>query len=93
MRRCRDEGVDARPAGLPHRFAAARDVARDGAGKAGDYGVPSAFSDGGYRLEIAFGGDRKPRLDNIDAHRVEEARHLQFLLEGHRGARRLFAVP
>ena len=43
-------------------------------------------------LEVAVGGDRKARLDDVDAHLVEELGDLDLLVERHRGAGRLLAV-
>jgi hypothetical protein len=43
-------------------------------------------------LEIAGTGDRKARLDHVDAQRVEQIGDLQFLFEGHGSAWRLLAV-
>ena len=74
------------------RFGATVDILRGRAGKTRDARALHAFRDREDRLEIAFRGHRETSLDNIDAHCVEEARHLQLLLEGHRGSRRLFAV-
>ena len=84
--------MNARAEGRAHRFGATVDILRGRAGKTRDARALHAFGDREDRLEIAFRGHRETSLDNIDAHRVEEARHLQFLLEGHRGAGGLFAV-
>jgi hypothetical protein len=45
--------------------------------------------DGG---EIAFGGDRKAGLDDVDAHGVEELGDFELLFVGHGGAGALLAV-
>ncbi len=45
-----------------------------------------------HRLEVAVRGDREARLDDVDAHLVEERGDLQLLLERHGGAGRLLAV-
>ena len=45
-----------------------------------------------HGLEIALRGDREARLDDVDAHLVEEVGDLQLLLEGHGGAGALLAV-
>ena len=92
QRRGRDEGVDARPGGVLHRFPAAVDVAPAGARQAADGRVLDQLGDLAHRLEIAVGGDREAGLDHVDAHLLEEQRDLDLLLEIHRGARRLLAV-
>ena len=45
--------------------------------------------DGG---EVAVRGDREARLDDVDAHGVEQLGDLDLLLVGHRGAGALLAV-
>ena len=84
--------MDARPARLAHSFAATRDVGFDGAGEAGDDRVPGALGDGGDGLEVALGGDRETRLDNVDAHGVEHLGDLQLVFKIHGRAGRLFAI-
>ena len=66
--------------------------ARDGAREPGDDGVLDAPGDLADRLEIALRGDREARLDDVDAHLVEELGDLELLLEGHGGAGALLAV-
>ena len=91
-RRGGDEGVDARPFRVPHRLAGARDVGGDGAGEPGDDGVLHAPRDLADRLEIALRGDREARLDDVDAHLVEEVGDFQLFLERHGRAGALLAV-
>ena len=92
-RRGGDEGVDARALGDADRLAGAGDVARDGAGEAGDGHVGAgATGDFLHRLEIALTGDREAGLDDVDAHLLQQFGDLELLLEGHRGAGALLAV-
>ena len=92
QRRGADEGVDARPLRVPHRFPAAVDVGEVRARQPADHRVPREPGDLADRLEVALRGDREAGLDDVDPHLVEERRDLQLLLEGHGGARRLLAV-
>src|SRR6185503_11133020 len=71
QRRGRDHGVDAAAPGELHRFGAAVDVLGVGARQTRDDGVLGAPGDLADRLEVAFGGDRKTGLDDVDAHVVE----------------------
>ena len=54
--------------------------------------MPGELGDLRHRLEIAFGGDREARLDDVDAHVVEKLGDLQLFLERHRRAGALLAV-
>ena len=63
-----------------------------GAGQAADHRVPREPGDLAHRLEVAVRGDREARLDDVDAHLVEQRRDLQLLVEAHGGAGRLLAV-
>jgi hypothetical protein len=74
------------------RGAAAVDVGERGARQAGDHRVLGALGDLAHRLEIAVGGDGKARLDDVDAHFVEELGDFELFLERHRGAGALLAV-
>jgi hypothetical protein len=73
-------------------FRAAVDVLGMRPRQAGDHGVLGAPGDFADRLEITLGSDREARLDDIDAHVVEHLGDFELLLEGHGGARALFAV-
>ncbi len=84
--------MDAAAPGEFHRFRAAVDVLRMGAGETGDDGVLGAPADLADRLEIAFGSDGKTGLDDIDAHVVEHLGDFELLLEAHGGAGALLAV-
>jgi len=84
--------VNARTLRAPERFAGAIDILEAGARKSADHGVLYARGDFAHGLEISHRGNRKARLDDVDAHRVEKFRYFDFFLESHGGARRLFAV-
>ena len=58
-----------------------------------DDGVLRVPRDLAHRLEIAFGGDRKAGLDDVDAHFVQQGRDLELFVMGHGRAGALFAVP
>ena len=45
-----------------------------------------------HAVEIAFRGDGEARLDDVDAHLVEELGHFELLVEGHGGAGALLPV-
>src|SRR6185295_6185138 len=47
----------------------------------------------GDRLEIAVGGDRESRLDDVDPELLEDRGDAHLLVEVHRCAGRLLAVP
>ena len=64
----------------------------DRARQPGDGRVLHALGDRGHGLEVALGGDRKSRLDDVDAHPVEAVGDLELLLEGHGRAGALLAV-
>ncbi len=92
QRRGADEGVDTRPAGGFHRLPAAVDIAHLGAREPADHGVFGLFGDRPDGGEIAFGGDREARLDDVHPHLVEHARDFQFFGMGHGGARGLLPI-
>ncbi len=92
QRRGGDEGVDARATRLAQGLGAAVDVFFRGAREAGDGAVFHAPRDLKDAFEIARAGDRKARLDDVDAQRVEQIGDLQFFLQRHGGAGRLLAV-
>src|ERR1700681_4906261 len=84
--------MDATTPGKLHSLRAAVDVLRMRARQAGDHGVLGTPCDLADRLEVAFGGDRKAGLDDVDAHVVEHLGDLELFLEAHGGAGALFAV-
>ena len=63
-----------------------------GARKPADHRVLGALGDLLHGGEIAFGGDRKAGLDDVDAHCVEQLGDFELLLMGHGGAGTLLAV-
>ena len=91
-RRSGQKGVDAPPLRRFDRFGAAVDVLEGGARQPANHRLLGALGDlvdGGV---IAFGGDRKSSLDDVDAHLVEQLGNLELLLMGHGGAGTLLAV-
>ena len=91
-RRGGQEGVDAPPLRRLDRFGAAVDVLERGARQPADHRVFGALGDLMDGGKIAFGGDRKPGLDDVDAHLVEQFGDFELLLMGHGGAGALLAV-
>ena len=92
LRRGADEGVDARGPGVFHRLPAAVDILEVGARQPADRGLLRQFGDLGDGGEIAVGRDGKSRLDDVDAHVVEQRGDLQLFLVAHGRAGRLLAV-
>ena len=91
-RRSGQKGVDAPPLRRFDRFGAAVDVLEGGARQPANHRLLGALGDlvdGGV---IAFGGDRKSSLDDIDTHLVEQLGDFELLLMGHGGAGALLAV-
>ena len=84
--------MDAAAPGEFHRFGAAVDILRVRPRQAGDDRVLGAAGDLADRLEVAFGGDGKAGLDDVDAHVVEHLGDLDLFLERHGGAGALLAV-
>ena len=84
--------MDARAPGILQRFAGAVDILEAGARQAADAGAFDEFGNFLHRPEVARRGNREPRLDDIDAHFIQELGDLQLLLMAHGGARRLLAV-
>jgi hypothetical protein len=74
------------------RLAGAIDVLEAGARQAADDGILHDLRDFRTAFEIAVRGNRKSRLDDVDAHRIEQFGDFQFLFERHGSARRLLAV-
>ncbi len=92
QRRGADEGVDARLAGVFHRLPATVDILVVGAAQPADHGVFRPLGNLAHRVEIAFRGNRKTGLDDIDTHLVEQLGDLELFLVGHGRAGRLLAV-
>ena len=91
-RRGADEGVDAAPLGMAHRFARPVDVLRIAARQAAHDRVLHQLRNLRDGLEIAVRRGREARLDDVDAHRIQQLRDLELLVMGHGGAGRLLAV-
>ena len=91
----RQDDVDALAGGRLQRLGAAQDIGRIGAAEAGDdRAVLDEFlGDRLHALEIAGGGDGEAGLEHIDAQLGQGFGHAQLLLEVHREAGRLLAVP
>ena len=87
-----DECVDAPPPRRPDRLGAALDVHPGRPGKAADDRCAGGLGDLVHRLEVAVRGDGEPRLDDVDAHFLEDLGDAQLLVQVHGGARRLLAV-
>ena len=87
-----DEGMDAAALGVAHGFGAAADVFFIGARQASDGGAFTNAGDGFDGFEIANRGGGEARFDDVDADLVQEAAQLDFIVQGHGCAGRLFAV-
>jgi hypothetical protein len=61
-------------------------------GQAGNHRILRAAGDLAHSLEIAFRGNRKTGLDDVDTHVIQHFGDLELLLEGHGCAGALFAV-
>ena len=84
--------MDAPPLGRLDRLGAAVDVVERGAGEPADDGILGALGDLVDGGEIAFRGDRKAGLDDVDAHLVEQRGDFELFLVRHGGAGALLAV-
>ena len=91
-RRGGDEGVDARACGVLDGLAGAVDVGLAGPRQPAHHRSLELAGDLRHGGKIALRSDRKARLDDVDAHVVEEVGDLQLLLEAHGGAWALLAV-
>src|SRR5262249_24771422 len=91
-RRSGDEGVDAPALGRLDGLGTAVDVLEAGARKAADHGILRALGDLVHGGEVAFRGDREARLDDVDAHGIEELGNLELLFMRHGRAGTLLAV-
>src|SRR5438552_17277293 len=89
--------MDARLVRVLHGLPAPVDIAEAHAGKPANarraVERTDLARDLASRLEVLVGGDRKARLDDIDAQARQLPRHLELLHRVHREARRLPAVP
>jgi hypothetical protein len=87
-----DERMDTRALRVLDGLAGAVDVELARPGEPAHHRPLEPPGDLRHGLEIAFRGDGKARLDDVDAHLVEEVGDLELLLECHGGARALLAV-
>src|ERR687885_2180991 len=93
--RGRDEGVDARFCRVTHSSPGGVDVAAIRARKSADdraIRCSDLFGDRIHSFPVTRRGRRKARLDDIDLEPRQLACYLQFLVAGHRAARRLLPV-
>src|SRR5215467_13871985 len=74
------------------RFGTAVDILELRPRQPADHGLLGAAGNFLDTVEIPLRGDGKARLDDIDAHLVENFGDFELLLEGHGGAGALFAV-
>ena len=81
-----DEGVDAGAFRVAHGLPAAVDVLVVGPREAADRRVPGGPRDVRDSAEVAFGGDRKARFDDVDAHLVQKGGDFELFLVRHGGA-------
>ena len=88
----RDEGVDALLLRGLERLGAAIDVALGGTRQAAHDRFGDLACNQAHGLEIAVRGDREAGFDDIHPHAFEHLGDPQFLVEIHRGARRLLAI-
>ena len=90
--RGRDEGVDARLLGVFDGAVGPVDIAQRRARQPADHRILDDLGDLGHRFEITLRGNGEARLDNVDAHLVQQARDLQLFGQGHGGAGGLFPI-
>src|SRR3954470_5314718 len=88
----RDEGVDARPLGIPDRVPGGVDVLEARAGEPADARAVDLARDRLHRLEVAWRGDREAGLDHVHPEPPELVGDLELLDLVQRDARRLLAV-
>ena len=91
-RRGGDEGVNALLLGGLYRLGAAVDVLEGSTREPADDRVSAALGNLAHGGEVAFRGDGKARLDDVDAHLIEQLGDFELLFMGHGGARALLAV-
>ena len=89
----RDEDVDARTLGVPHRFPRPVDVLEAGARQARDRRPPHTLGDGLDGVEVALARDREARFDDVGAEARQLLGDLELLAHVQRDAGRLLAVP
>ena len=91
-RRGRDKGMDARLGGVLHSLACPVDIGIDGAGKPRHRCALDPLGNLRDSLEVTIRGDREPRLDNVDAHEIQQIGYFELFLERHGRAGRLLAI-
>jgi hypothetical protein len=91
VRRCQKD-VDARSSGDVQRSRRALDVGGDRSGQACNHRPSDLVRDYADAGEVAVRGDGKPRLDDVDAERVQLTREAKLFAGRHAEARRLLAV-
>ena len=91
-RRRGEENVDARVGSILDGFPCAVNVLLRRAGERGDGAVAHRLRDGLDALKVAGGGNCEAGFDNIHLQALQTLRHLDFFLQVHRAAGRLFAV-
>ena len=84
--------MDPAALGMAQRLACPLDILGAGARQPAHHAVLHPAGNLGHRFKVAVRCDREPGLDHIDAHGLEDLRHLDFFIQVHGGARRLFAV-
>ena len=87
-----DEGVDPPARGGRERLARPVDVASTAARKPGNHRPAHLEGHPPHGLGVVLGRNRKPRLDDVHAQRIELPGHAQFLVDRHRETGGLFAV-
>ena len=84
--------MDALALGRLDRLGTTVDVVEGGAREAAHDGILGALGDLVDRGEVAIRGDRESRLDDVDAHLVEQFCDFELFLVRHGRARALLAV-
>ncbi len=89
----RDEGVDPAAAGRRDGPGRAVDVPRGAAGQGGHDRALERLRDPPDRLRVGLRRDGEAGLDDVHPQRLEQAGHLDFLVDPEGEPGRLFAVP
>ena len=86
------EGVDARPRRTFQRLPAFVDIRGHRTSQTRNRHPANFGGDPFHRLEISFGCDGEPGLDDIHLQPLQLPRHLELLFHIHAEARRLFSI-
>src|SRR5689334_20262650 len=86
------ESVNSRTRSELQRLSSAGDVLFRCPAERCDCNVPALSRDSPDRCKVAFGRDRKPGFNDVNAKALELLRHPDLFVEIHRAAGRLFAV-